>query len=305
VKEAYRELEPEDYFQMGFETVPNYELLRVFIYEKIKREQLATVFQLIIKEIMQLLRRHGIRLGRRVGEDATDIPALKHDSEATYSDYYKESGYKVDIVHDLDQETLPLQYSTLSLIGDEGKCLCHAYDELRAHGMLPNEWKVDGKYPTYENIAYLETESSQLIYKIQDAWVFNPKGTVKAIQRRYQRYHKRKDFKITRDMDVMLEYLLHRGDIEWVGAYYRNHAIEAYNADPDLYLDVYHERSGKTEGFMSTVKTQTVLGSRLPRRGWKAFQFAVDLSMLAFAFAALIRVQNNDTTRLGNLTFIS
>ena len=108
LKKAYRRLEPEDFYRMGFDTVPNYELLRVFVYEKIGRDNLKRIFDLIVKQVKYLLVPHDIKLGNRIGEDATDVRALKHDKEADYSGYYKEYGYKIDIVHDLDQETLPI-----------------------------------------------------------------------------------------------------------------------------------------------------------------------------------------------------
>jgi hypothetical protein len=304
LKKAYRSLNDEDFFRMGFDTVPNYELLRVFVYEKIRRDRLKTIFEMIIQEIVRLARKYGIMIGQRVGEDATDIHALKHDPEAEYCGYYEEYGYKVDIVHDLDQETFPLEYTPISLTADEGKCLPLSDIRLRRYGIKPKEWKVDGKYATYANIAHLETKGTHLVYRIQNAWVMNPKGTPEAIQRRYQRYHRRDDFKVTRDLNDMLVYLANQGDLERVGAYYRNQAMIAYANDPEGYLASCNERSGKTEGLIGTTKVQTLLDSRLPQRGWNAFRFICDLCMISYAFAVLIRLQHGDTARLGNLTYI-
>ena len=98
---------------------------------------------------------------------------------------------------------------------------------------------------------------------------------------------------------------MNMGDVEYVGAYYRNMAMRRYESNPDDYLHECYERSVKTEGMMSTVKLETALDMRLPKRGWRAFKFTADISMLAFAFAALIRLQNNDIERLGNLTYIT
>ena len=305
LKKAYRRLEPEDFYNMGFNEVPNYELLRVFVYEKIGRENLKSIFDLIVLELKRLLKRHDIDLGQRIGEDATDVRALKHDKEADYSGYYKEYGYKLDILHDLDQETLPLDYKPLSINEDEGKCTIGMHNHLCQQGIRPNEWNVDGKYATYSNIANLQVRGTRLIFRIQDAWKLNPKGTDESIKKRYQTYHRHGDFVAGASLKFMLAFLMKMGDDESVGAYFRNQAMERYEAAPKEYLEECHERSGKTEGMMGTVKIETALDMRLPRRGWNAFKFTADISMLAFVFAALIRLQNNDTERLGNLTYIT
>jgi hypothetical protein len=62
------------------------------------------------------------------------------------SGYYKEYGYKFDVVHDLDQETLPLHYTYMEITDDEGKDLIPAQEHLRNMDIKPEEWKVDGKY---------------------------------------------------------------------------------------------------------------------------------------------------------------
>ena len=305
MKKAYRRLEPEDFHNMGFDKIPNYELLRVFIYEKIGRDKLKIIFDLIVKELTRLLKRQGIELGKRVGEDATDVRALKHDKEAEYSGYYKEYGYKTDIVHDLDQQTLPLDYKVLRINDDEGKCTIGIHEHLREYGIYPDEWNVDGKYATYSNIANLQTQGTRVIYKVQNGWKTNSKGTIAEIKKRYQKYHRRGDFRAMASLEFMLHYLMKMGDEEYVGAYYRNAAMRRFDSNPDEYLDECHERSGKTEGMMGTAKLETALDMRLPRRGWRAFKFTVDISMLAFVFAALIRVQNNNTKALGSLTYIT
>lgn len=305
LKKAYRRLGPEEFYNMGFDKVPNYELLRVFVYEKIGRDELKSIFDLIVRELKRLLHRQGVELSQRIGEDATDVRALKHDKEADYSGHYKEYGYKMDIVHDLDCETLPLDYELLRINDDEGKCTLGIHKHLNQHGLKPQEWNVDGKYATYSNIANLQIKKTRMIFKVQYAWKFNPKGNPDSIKKRYQKYHRRENFRVNASLEFMLHYLLEEGDEEYVGAYYRNIAMQRFESNPDDYLDECHERSGKTEGMMGTVKTETALDMRLPKRGWKAFKFTADISMLAFVFAALIRLQNNDTERLGSLTYIT
>ena len=69
----------------------------------------------------------------------------------------------------------------------------------------------------------------------------------------------------------------------------------------ELHKESYKERRIKMEGFYGTAKCHTPLGHRPPKRGEESMKFVLDLAMLAFVFAALIRVQNGVFTNLGNL----
>ena len=109
--------------RLGFTVRPTYELLREFINERIGSENLHPLFGAIIREAAGHCGQSGHPVGRRVGEDATDKQSLKHDKEAEYSGYYKHCGYKVDVAHDMDDPSLVLEYTTMSINGDEGKCL--------------------------------------------------------------------------------------------------------------------------------------------------------------------------------------
>jgi hypothetical protein len=108
VLHAYRSLDEKGFKALVFNDVPTYELLREFIYERIGIEKLQQMFDAIIYEIVS--EKRGILLGRRCAEDATDIRNLKFDKDVKYNGYYKEYGYKLDVVIDHDNETLPLHY---------------------------------------------------------------------------------------------------------------------------------------------------------------------------------------------------
>ena len=133
----------------------------------------------------------------------------------------------------------------------------------------------------------------------------NPKGTFEEIEKKYQTYHNHPDFKPTKDIEVMVSYLYKKEEYEFVGAFYRNKSMNEYKNNPKEYLSKCAERSGKNEGMISAIKLETALDTRLPKRGWKAFVFIAGISVLAFAFAALIRLQNGTLTHLGNLTYIT
>jgi hypothetical protein len=131
------------------------------------------VFYWVVKELVFLLRKHGIDLGRQTFQDATDIRALKHDDEAHYSGYYKESGNKLDVTIDAERD-VPLHYITLEITDDEGKNLIPSQEHLTSLGIQTKEHIVHDKYATYENIARSETHGTTMIYTIAKNWCITP-----------------------------------------------------------------------------------------------------------------------------------
>ena len=81
--------------------------------------------------------------------------------------------------------------------------------------------------------------------------------------------------------------------------------MERAAKDPEEIAKECGERSGKTEGIMGVAKKETILDRRLPRRGFRAFVWVLGISIMAFAFAALIRLQNGFFDHLGSLTYIT
>jgi hypothetical protein len=113
---------------------------------------------------------------------------LKHDSDAQYSGYYKESGYKLDVTVDAGSE-IPLHYLPKEITADEGKNLIPSQEHITSLGVQEKERIVDDKYATYENIAQSETQGTKMIYKIAEHWVSNPSGDPEEIKRLYQKHH--------------------------------------------------------------------------------------------------------------------
>jgi hypothetical protein len=270
IAEAYRALSEDDFKLLGFDKKPNYELLREFVNERIGEIRFKPLFDAILKELCRILKERGIKLGNKSAEDATDIRALKHDKEAAYSAYYKECGYKVDIVSDIDLN-VPLHFTPLPINEHEGKCTIHALQHMRQNGIIPSEMIVDDSYTSYENIAYSEHNGTSLIYEIQQDWVFNPAGTEEHIKRVYQKYHKEPDFRVNASVEYMVKYLYKKGKTKLVGAYYRNKRMREAKANLEAYRKKTSESFAKREGFIGYIKTQTGIDSRPPQRGWKTF----------------------------------
>ena len=163
---------------------------------------------------------------------------------------------------------------------------------------------MDIKYATFENIAHSEINSISLYYKIAKNWVFSKKGEEKEIKKRYQKYHQEHDFIVNPTLDFILRYLYKKGDIENVGAYYRNQRMKQAENDPEKYKKICDKRGVHMEGHIGRVKLTTLLDDHPGRQGWKQFLLRSGMTMLSLVFAALIRVQNDVFEHLSNVTYI-
>ena len=303
LRQAYNSLTEKEYKLLGFTgNKPTYELLREFIYERIGIECFPEVFKQILRELVFLLRRKNISLGRHVFQDATDIRSLKHDSEAKYSGYYKHSGYKLDVTLDAEYD-IPLCYAPMEITVDEGQNLVPSQEYLASLGMLEEKRVVDDKYATFSNIACSELKHVSLFYKIAKNWTYKKEGALGMIKKLYQKYHKEDDFVVNPNLDFMLRYLHHKGEYESVGGFFRNQRME--EKDSEEYKRKCKKRSSHMEGFFGRVKNTTLLDDRPTKRGWKGFLFRVGTAMLTLVFAALIRVQNGIKYHLTNVTYIT
>ena len=270
LRQAYLSLTESEFQELGFDNIPTYELLREFLYERIGVEEFPFVFQWIVKELVFLLKKKDILIGTRTFQDATDVRALKHDNDAKYSGYYKESGYKLDATVDAEQE-VPLHYIPMEITADEGKNLVPSQEQITSFGIHEKERIVDDKYATYENIAQSETKGTKMIYKIAKHWVSNPNGDPEEIKRLYQKYHQEDGFVAGAELEFMLHYLNKKGERETVGAYYRNQRMNEAQEQPKEYKKKCKERGSRMEGFFGRVKTTTILDDHPGRRGWKGF----------------------------------
>ena len=304
VYQAYKSLSDEEYIKLGFDNRPTYELMREFIYERIGVEQFPLIMCWIVQEIKDLLNeKKGIQLGKHTYQDATDTHSLKHDPEAKYSGYYKHAGYKIDDTIDADLD-IPLYYSPMEITTDEGRGLIPSQEHLDFLDIHEEERTVDIKYATFENIAHSEINGTSLYYKIASNWVFSKKGEEKEIKKRYQKYHQEDDFIVNPTLDFMLRYIYKKGEIETVGAFYRNQRMKQAEDDPRGYKKICDKRGVHMEGHIGRVKLTTLLDDHPGRRGWKQFLLRTGMTMLSLVFAALIRVQNDVFEHLTNVTYI-
>ena len=303
VWQAYHSLNEEEYFKLGFTDKPTYEILREFCYERIGVEQFPVVLSWLVRELVFLLEKQGIYLGRDTFEDATGVRSLKDDPEAKYSGYYKHEGYKLDYTIDA-LYTVPLSYIPMEITSDEGRNLIASQEHLVSLGIKERLRVVDDKYATFKNIAHSEINGVSLYYKIAKSWNFKQEGTPGEIRRLYQSYHQCDDFKVDADLDFMLVFLYRRKEYKPVGSYFRNMRMAEYEEHPEGYMDICNERGGRMEGDIGRVKLTTLLDDHPGRRGWKQFMLRAGMTMLSLVFAALIRVQNGVYSDFTNVTYI-
>jgi hypothetical protein len=159
----------------------------------------------------------------------------------------------------------------------------HAY--LRDH---PDAYKKLGfkKLPNYELLREF----------LNEEWVKDRRGTPAEINKIYQKYWRDQDFKLEAELDYQLEFLYGRGDLERVGAYLRNKAMERFEADPKSYLKGYHRRN-KSESTNSHLKEKLDLERGIPKGKTRA-KSHVELCVLARNLVALTRLQQGVTENL-------
>ena len=304
--EGYRSMCADDgWMKLGFESKPTYELLREFVNERIGDDRFQQLFDALLIELCRLEKALGVETGKRVGNDGTDGHSLKHDGEAKYSGYYKHNGWKVDVVHDMDDQTVPLHYTPMEITESEGCFLIPSQKHLFSLGIRPKEWKVDGGYTSYANIAHSEINGTHLIYKIESDWKVNPRGTQKGIKRLYQKYRQHDDFNPYATTGEMLNFLYDRGEYAAVGSYFRNIRMDYAVSHPEEFKHECGERSGKTEGQFGVSKSHTLLDSRPVKRGKRAFDRTCHFTFIANLFAAVTRAQHSVKRHLGCLTYIT
>jgi hypothetical protein len=304
VWQAYHSLSEEEYQKFGFMDDPTYEILREFCYERVGVEEFPIVLRWVIKELAYLLNKQGLQLGKETFQDATPVRSLKDDKDAKYSGYYKHNGYKMDYTIDA-QSSVPLDYVPMGITEDEGKILIPSQEHVSSLGMKEEIRVVDDKYASFKNIARSELNSISLYYNIAGNWIYKEEGEQGVIKQLYQKYHNEDDFIVGADLDFILRYLYNKEEYEAVGSHFRNNRMAEYEEHPEGYLEIVNKRGSLMEGNNGRVKLTTLLDDHPGRRGWKQFLLRSGMTILALAFAALIRVQNGVYKHLTNITYIT
>jgi hypothetical protein len=292
---------------LGFDpqSLPSYETIRHFINDLLDDETLEQLFYGEVEAIEQELHRYGECPGEKTLEDATIITAKRGDPEAEYNGYYDDWGWKKDILLDQKHKVF-LAYQNLGINENEGHALPSNLEKLQEIGITVDELTADGIYPTYENIAIAKHQfRTDLFYKPQKDWVHNEKGDVDEINHRYQKYWKFPDFKVNADLEYKLHVLFKRGDLEWVGAYYRNLHVERYNRRIKRCMKRYRVERNINESFNNYLKQHMGFETSLPKKGKDAASKHTTLCLIAINAVALTRLQNGETKNLTSVAYLT
>lgn len=116
-------------------------------------------------------------------------------------------------------------------------------------------------------IAHSGTNGTRLQYRIEKDWKHNPAGDEHEIRRLYQKYHDDGHFRTDASITEMLIFLYNRCEYEAVGSYFRKSIMTVAETNPDSHVRTCKERSGKTEGFMTVIKSTTAFDAKPFRSG--------------------------------------
>lgn len=292
---------------LGFDpySLPCYETIRHFINDLLDDNTMEQVFYREVMTIEQELGRSGERLGEKTMEDATIITAKRGDPEAEYNGYYDDWGWKKDLLLDQKHKVF-LAYHNLGVNETEGHALPSNLEKLQEINIHIDEITADGRYPTYENIAVTKHQySTDLFYRPQKDWVHNTKGDFCEINHRYQKYWKHPDFKVNADLGYKLHFLYQKGDLEWVGAYYRNQHVQWYNSRIKRCKKRYRTERNTNESFNNYLKQHMGFETSLPQKGRKQAFKHTTLCLIAINAVALTRLQNGETKNLTSIACLT
>jgi hypothetical protein len=293
---------PDEWRKLGFRELPTYELLREFLNE-ILPKVLEELNDRTLVEASKEARSLGMEIFKEVSEDAVDIKARKADKEAEWSSYYEEYGYKADLAVCLQTGMIATPIF-LGINEHEGHCFPKQAERLIQLGFKPESWGFDGKYSSKGSIAIGEIGyGMRLNYKILDAWVIDPRGSEEEIMRAYQKHWRDDCFQPDAGIRSALGFFYKLGDLERVGAWCRNRAMERFREDPDAYLKEYHKRS-KSESTNSHLKEKLDLERGVPKGAAKAERHVL-LCVLARNMVALTRLQHGVTENLTSVAYLS
>ena len=309
VSQAYRVLKAEKEVakNLGFDpdSLPGYETIRHFINDLLNGDMLDETFYDELREINQQLKRLGEQLGKNALEDATIITAKRDDPEAVYSGYYEDWGWKKDLLID-QKHKIFLGYYNLGITENEGQALQLHLEKLQRIGISVDCITADGKYPTYLNIAIAKHQfGTDLFYRPQKDWVHNIKGDIDEINKQYQHYWKHDDFKVQTDISCKLGFLCKRGDVEHVGAYYRNQHVRQYNRRLKHCVRRYRNERNANEGFNGYLKQHMGFETSLPSKGEKQAFKHTTLCLIAVNAVVLTRLQNGITKNLTSVAYLT
>lgn len=271
---------------------------------RISTEILENIMDSFIVEIRKELEKNNIKLGRRIGIDATPLEALFKDKDAKYNDYYKMKGYKIHGVCDLDYN-IPLAIVITPMNVFDSTIFKYLLDRINKTGIQFEKVYTDSAYDAYEHFALVHMKYNAKFYtRLQENTVYHEKGTPAGIQHEYNRLRNKEDFlppdKIT--FEDKLRFLMKYKKFKPVGIYFRNKFIEKCYKKIENGLDTKNLRNA-VEGLHGFLKNYLNLQNYLDYKGIRNVERHVRWTYLSILGIALARAQNGITENLTQIAY--
>ena len=242
--------------------------------------------------------KNGIVFGKRVGLDSTPLSTLKNDVVGVINGHYYEMQgvqrmIKVHTLICLDTG-LPLAMCVSDGLAYDGNYLIPLLQKARTLGINFKEVYADGHYNTLENWAKVSIYfGAKCYFNLSKKDTFREDGTYDNIKRQYQKYHNsaHRDWKVTKDVHDMMEYMVYHGKHEPVGAWFRDEHWELKKNDSEEYTK-FKGRREPCENFHSVLKEQLDFDKHLSKKGWNNIEMYALEFMITIAMQAYIRAKN-------------
>ena len=275
-------------FNMGKDgkyVTPSRPSLSVFFNERLGLDGHRKLLDHYVMKTKEELDKNNIPFGERVGLDSTPLPTLKNDIVGTINGhYYKTQGIqKMVKVHTLICLDTGIPIATTVSDG---------LVKARTLGINPKEVYADGHYNTFENWAKINIYfNTKCYFNLAENDKCREDGTKANIQRIYQKHHNNEDWKMTKNFNQMIRYLVYHDDYESVGAYFRNEYWKLKTNDPNEYKTTKGKRA-LCENLHSILKEQLNFDKHLPKKGWTNIEMYVLEFMITILMTTYIRGKN-------------
>jgi len=201
--------------------IPSSSRLCDFVTKQLTIDKLEKIMLQIALELYNI--RSSNTMIKIANFDSTPVEAARYDKYATYNPHYKCKMYKS---HIMMFGTLPLFMLFTDGTTNDKNPMDEFIDKINILSMKFHEFNLDAGYDKYELFAHIwHYFGAKPNIAIREDAVINEKGTIKGINHKINKYWK-EGINTSSPTNKKLELLYKKGDIEQVGAFFRNNVLE-------------------------------------------------------------------------------